>query len=157
MTNSKIQRLIQEAIERYGDLPALQLIDYWYRENYGGAIGWKVREELKLSDLADKGLSAADRLSRNITVRDFVGMLERADKNLPVKVMIEYADTKERWKKQEDENADLRREEERRIQTAIGPYLQPYYNTQRQLASIEKAMSLDPRYGMLHRKKRRRR
>ena len=157
MTNSKIQRLIHEAIERYGDLPALQLIDYWYRENYGGAIGWKVREELKLSDLADKGLSAADRLSRNITVRDFVGMLERADKNLPVKAMIEYADTKERWKKQEEENSDLRREEERHIQATLGPYMHHYYNVERQLASIDKAMSLNPRYGMIHRKKKRRR
>lgn len=78
----------------------IQKIDYWWRDTYEGAINWKVRETIYLSDLLNyENLEDFDAYG-------LVKMLEHPEKGLPQRVCVEYADTKERYEQQNAEHPE---------------------------------------------------
>lgn len=105
MRLNKFKREIQKWIDKYGDIPVLNKIDYWYRETYEGAINWKVRETVMLSDYLN--IENLD----GIEPYEILKALERPNRKLPFKVSVEYADSKERY---EQQNAEHPEEEKRR-------------------------------------------
>lgn len=117
MRINKFKRKIQEALDKFGDIVVVEKIDYWWRENYEGAIGWKVRETMSLSDFLK--LNTLD----DIEPYNFLKLLEHPNQNLPLKVNITYADTKERYEQQNAEHP----KEEKRKEEELTSYAQLYY------------------------------
>lgn len=117
MRLNKFKRKIQEALDKYGDFAVIEKIDYWFRETYGDAINWKVRETINLSDfLKYESLEGFD-------AYEVVKLVEHHDKRLPLRVRVEYADSKERY---EQQNAEHPEEEKNKLES-MQRCLQTYY------------------------------
>ncbi|MBP5722082.1 MAG: hypothetical protein J6X18_00660 [Bacteroidales bacterium] len=116
MRLNKFKRKIQEALDKYGDIEVIQKIDYWWRDTYEGAINWKVRETIHLSDLLNyESLEDFD-------VYGLVKMLEHPEKCLPQRVPIEYADTKERYEQQSAEHPEEEKNKLEHLQRCFQTY-----------------------------------
>ena len=116
MRLNKFKRKIQEALDKYGNIEVIQKIDYWWRDTYEGAINWKVRETIHLSDLLNY---------ENIEDLDAYGlvkMLEHPEKGLPQRVCVEYADTKERYEQQNAEHPEEEKNKLERLQRCFQTY-----------------------------------
>lgn len=118
MRLNKFKRKIQEFLEKYGDIPVVNKIDYWYRVTYEGAINWKVRETVMLSDYLN--IENLD----GIEPYEILKALEHPNGKLPFKVSVEYADSKERY---EQQNAEHPEEEKRKKETVQN--MLHYYRT----------------------------
>lgn len=116
MRLNKLKRKIQEALDKYGDIEVIQKIDYWWRDTYEGAINWKVRETIHLSDLLNyENLEDLDAYG-------LVKMLEHPEKKFPIRQPIEYADTKERYEQQNAEHPEEEKNKKEFLQRAYRLY-----------------------------------
>ena len=130
MSPSKINRLLNEALEKYGNIVVMEFIDYYYRETYEGACDWKVREKVTLQNIIDSKCDSTYYVG-NYTIRDILKYLEseeKAIKYLPIKIHVEYPDSKQAW---EDMKAAHPKEEENKravLGAAMNMYLHPWYD-----------------------------
>ena len=104
MSPTKINRLLNEALEKYGNIDIIQLIDYYWEDTYEGANNWKVRKKLTLQDIIDVNPDSTFQIDINtwepyVTIRDILKYLESEEKAinyLPIKVSVFYEDSKQR-------------------------------------------------------------
>ena len=104
MSPTKINRLLNEALQKYGNIDIIQFIDYYYQETYEGCNNWKVREKLTLQDIINANPDSTFQLDINtwqpyITIRDILKYLESEEKAvnyLPIKISVFYEDSKQR-------------------------------------------------------------
>jgi hypothetical protein len=121
MRLNKFKREIQKWLEKYGDIPVLNKIDYWYRETYEGAIDWKVRETVMLSDYLN--IENLD----GIEPYEILKALEHPSGKLPFKVSVEYADSKERYEQQNAEHPEEEKRKKETLQNMLN-YYRTYLN-----------------------------
>ena len=124
MRLNKFKREIQKWLEKYGDIPVVNKIDYWYRETYEGAINWKVRETVMLSDYLD--IENFD----GIEPYEILKALEHPSSKLPFEVSVEYADSKERYERQNAEHPEEEKKKKETLQNMLH-----YYRTYLNVAS----------------------
>ena len=114
MTSSKIKKLLTEALEKYGNIDVLQLIDYYYQETYEGSNNWKVREKLSIQDLIDNNVDSTYSID-DISIRDILKYLETEDKAikyLPIKVSVFYEDSRLAAEKMRAEHPEEERQKQ---------------------------------------------
>lgn len=121
MRLNKFKREIQKWLEKYGDIPVLNKIDYWYRETYEGAINWKVRETVMLSDYLN--IENLD----GIEPYEILKALEHSSNKLPFKISVEYADSKERYEQQNAEHPEEEKKKKETLQNMLH-YYRTYLN-----------------------------
>lgn len=100
MSPTKINRLLNEALEKYGNINIVELIDYYWRETYEGSCNWKVREKITLQNIIDSKPDSTYHIGNLFGIRDILKYLESEEKTinyLPYKISIEYEDSKQRW------------------------------------------------------------
>ena len=106
MSPTKINRLLLEAFEKYGNINIIELIDYWYKETYEGAIDWKVREKITLQNIIDSNPDNTYHIG-TFGIRDILKYLEseeRTIKYFPHKISVEYQDSKDRYNQMNKEH-----------------------------------------------------
>jgi len=109
MTQTKLNKKLQEFLEKYGNIVIIKLIDYYYQENYNGSIGWKVREEMTVQDVIDIIPKPTEKIGiTDITGREIVEFLNKW-KGVPWEAHITYADSYELYKKRAEEHRDEER------------------------------------------------
>ena len=109
MTQTKLNKKLQEFLERFGNIVIIKLIDYYYQENYEGSVGWKVREELTIQDVIDLNPNPVDYISLSgLTGRDLVEFLAKW-KGKPYEAQVTYDDSYELYKKRKAEHRDEER------------------------------------------------
>lgn len=116
MRLNKFKREIQKWLSKYGDIPVVQKIDYWYRETYEGAKNWKVRETVMLSDCLN--FESFD----GIEPYELLKTLEHPNGKLPFKVSVEYADSKERYEQQNAEHPEEEKMKKETVQNMLHYY-----------------------------------
>ena len=130
MTQSKFVRLLNEFLQKLGDVEVIRLIDKYYRETYEGSTNWKVRKVVKLSDIIEAGVTPVTELFKHgFDGRVLLKYLEKYEK--PIDISVKYEDSYARWKKQNEENADKEREKQRAFENAtrlFNPYSMPFYH-----------------------------
>lgn len=130
MTQSKFVRLLNEFLQKLGDVEVIRLIDKYYRETYEGSTNWKVRKVVKLSDIIKAGVTPVTELFKyGFDGRALLKYLEKYEK--PIDISVKYEDSYARWKKQNEENADKEREKHRAFEHAtrlFNPYSMPFYH-----------------------------
>jgi hypothetical protein len=129
MTQGKFIRLLNEFLTKLGDVDVVQYIDYYYRETYDGALNWKVRKVIKLSDLINLDITPVTDLGSNFNGRDLLKFLDKYEQ--PFKVSVKYDDSYARWKQQNEDNADKEQAKLRFINEAtklLQPYSMPPYS-----------------------------
>ena len=114
-------RLLNEFLDKLGDVEVVKYIDYYYRETYEGSLGWKVRETLTLSDLINSNITPITDIGQNWDGRDLLKFLEKYEK--PFEVNVKYSDSYERYKKQNEEH----KEEEQQKRNALVAMGMPFY------------------------------
>ena len=85
MSPTKINRLLNEALVKYGNIDIIQLIDYYWQDTYEGANNWKVRKKLTLQDIIDANPNSTfqidiDTWQPYVTIRDILKYLESEEK-----------------------------------------------------------------------------
>lgn len=116
MRLNKFKREIQKWLEKYGDIPVVNKIDYWYRETYEGAIDWKVRETVMLSDYLN--IENLD----GIEPYELLKTLEHSNDKLPFKVSVEYADSMERYEQQNAEHPEEEKRKRESVENCLAFY-----------------------------------
>ena len=122
MKQNKFMRLLNEFLDKLGDVEVVKYIDYYYRETYEGSLGWKVRETLTLSDLINSNITPITDIGQNWDGRDLIKFLEKYEK--PFEVNVKYSDSYERYKQQNEEHKD----EEQKKRNALVAMGMPFYN-----------------------------
>jgi hypothetical protein len=123
-------RLLNEHLTRLGDVEVVRYIDRYYRETYDGAMNWKVRTILKLSDLINAGITPITEIGYQFDGRDLLKFLENYQK--PFDVSVRYEDSYARYQEQNRENADKERAKRKFIENAF-PLFNPYFDFSRKL------------------------
>lgn len=130
MTQSKFVRLLNEFLQKLGNVEVIRLIDKYYRETYEGSTNWKVRKVVKLSDIIEAGVTPATELFKyGFDGRALLKYLEKYEK--PIDISVKYEDSYARWKKQNEENADKEREKHIAFENAtrlFNPYSIPFFH-----------------------------
>lgn len=130
MSPSKINRLLIEALEKYGNINIMEFIDYYYRETYEGACDWKVREKITLQNIIDSNPNSTYSVGK-YTIRDILKYLEteeKAIKYLPIKIHVEYADSKEAWEEMKRQHPKEEENKRAVLGAAMNMYLHPWYD-----------------------------
>ena len=133
MSPSKINRLLNEALEKYGNINIFEFIDYYYRETYEGCCDWKVREKITLQEIIDLKPDSTYIIGKACSIRDILKYLEseeKAIKYLPIKIHVVYEDSKERWEDMKKEHAVEEKQKEDALIQMSGMFLHPWYDIQ---------------------------
>lgn len=124
MTQSKFTRILNDFLAKLGDVEVVKFIDYYYRESYEGAMGWKVRKVMKLSDLIEANITPTTEIGVNWSGRDLIKFLEHYEK--PFEVNVRYNDSYERYKAQNEANKDKELAKQKAFEKYVGIFT-PYY------------------------------
>ena len=125
MKQNKFMRLLNEHLARLGDVDIVRYIDKYYRETYEGAMDWKVRETVKLSDLINAGITPITEIGVHFDGRDLLKYLETYEK--PFDVSVRYEDSYARYQEQNKENEDKERAKRQALSQAMTLF-NPYYD-----------------------------
>lgn len=131
MSPSKINRLLIEALEKYGNIDIIEFIDYYYRETYEGACDWKVREKVTLQNIINLNPDSTYQFTPKVTIRDILKYLEteeKAIKYLPIKIHVEYADSKEAWEEMKRQHPKEEAKKKATLGAMMNMYLHPWYD-----------------------------
>ena len=137
MSPTKINRLLNDALEKYGNINIMEFIDYYYRETYEGACDWKVREKVTLQDIIDSNPTSTYCIG-TFGIRDILKYLsneESAIKYFPYKIHVEYSDSKERWEEMKKQHPKEEADKKAFLEHAFSLF-NPYSESYRAIKKI---------------------
>ena len=132
MSPTKINRLLNDALEKYRNINIIEFIDYYYRETYEGACNWKVREKVTLQNIINLNPDSTYQFTPKVTIRDILKYLEFEEKtlnNFPIKISVEYSDSKEAWEEMKRQHPKEEADKKAFLGHAFSifnPYSEPY-------------------------------
>ena len=132
MSPTKINRLLNDALEKYGNINIIEFIDYYYRETYEGAYNWKVREKVTLQNIININPNSTYQFTPKVTIRDILKYLESEEKainNFPIKISVDYQDSKEAWEEMKRQHPKEEADKKAFLEHAfsiVNPYSEPY-------------------------------